>query len=122
MGVGCLVLLLRPPLLPFVHPSSPPRIGPIFAVLPDVQCSAPESREQCAVLPGVVYPRQRAVSMCIFAVQWMDVSVSYVYCRARGDVCMFVKWVCPRSSVLLASTVQYDWACHAVRQCSYTLR
>ncbi|XBH64712.1 hypothetical protein VPH35_118421 [Triticum aestivum] len=99
MGVGCLVLLLRPPPLPFVHPSSRPRIGPIFAVLPDVQCSAPECREQCAALPGV----------------WMDVSVCYVYCRACGDVCMFVKWVCPRSSVLLASTVQYDWACHAVR-------
>ena len=52
-----------------------------------------------------------------------ECAISWVrlFCCARWVVCMFQKCVCPWASMLLASTMQYDWACHAVWQCSSAL-
>ncbi|KAI5013609.1 hypothetical protein ZWY2020_037122 [Hordeum vulgare] len=40
--------------------------------------------------------------ICEFQVQWMDVLVCSIFGCARRDVCNFVKWVCPWSTVQFA--------------------
>lgn len=67
-----------------------------FIVPPSSLCALGCGRRSRVLLPLVrlqltpCTSGQHAVSMCIFAVQWMYVSVRSAFCCAREDVCMFM--------------------------------